>query len=164
MYTKIATPAIRIMLKPLKAVIATRYFKKKEFQIAPVSLSFTIATEAKTKCPTKSVECTISSDEVTGKQPRCFINQTLASKDFASPFWYIKDVPDAADANCKFEKITLQDSAGEYTVVSKIIVNSKAIKKGDEIVVYRPAAEEKPAHATQLMPCFESKAMNARVD
>jgi hypothetical protein len=139
----------RIMVKPARALYASRDYAKEELIVVPASHSLTVDPKPGADYNHKAALVTIESE---GRaMSKVVVNPEAPSEKFASQYWCIDDNSDPNKTNCnivmkvlRMRKPTLLDKNTNpmIEISVPVITNVKEIKKNDEIIVYRPSPKK----------------------
>lgn len=157
------TPKIYIQLKPNRAVFADGNYPTGKLQLVPeTSRISTVASES--DAPSGAFKCNVS--EETGKD---FYLMPSFSTTFAAPAWAVRTSAqrDAANLDITMKKVNVKISHAKgkdksIDVEIPLIVNTKHIKKDEELILYRDVPK-KTSSATAHHMTFQSDPKRQKV-
>ena len=139
----------RILVKPARALYASRDYDVAELIVAPASHSITVDPKADADYNYKAAMVTIESEG--GAKLNVVVNPEAPSEKFASQYWCIDDNADQSKTNCEIvmkvlkmrkPNLNAKNTNPMLSISVPCITNVKAIKENEEIIVYRPAPKK----------------------
>ena len=149
---------LEIALKPSRSVKALQEYKARELEIvlfSPVlgtakelkDISFPKAAVFGISCASQyMVYATYKLDEAMQKNEADGTIMTDEKKSFIHPFWLLQEVPAGANMEMSWKAVEVRvGSATPITVNVPMMVNTKVIKKGGELMIMEGAYKSKSA-------------------
>lgn len=177
---------LRLMQKPTKGVFAGRNFPAGKLRIVPAS-GMVVLADAAITVPNSAINLGIAMKHPTkGTDIAAHIvrHAQLPQKagGFLTPYWFVRSVASEEEANLETQMHTVtvaqsimfedtkhvvkrtksaqQDTVKDqdFTVKVPLLVNSRAIKAGDELLYYKAAAPKRPSTVAVLPDAKRCKA------
>ena len=145
-----------LQTSPKESVWSNARYDKGDITLVPSTLNVCAETNPQKALKTGAIVATIAA-----QQTRFVLLRASASKEFVAPFWHVRVVHMQGDANCMLKTIDMScqvpheksSKADKPRIVNiPIIVNTKVISEGSELILYRPEeAKAEPKTTEQLM-------------
>ena len=132
-------PKVELQVKPNRAVFAGAAFTTNKLCLVPESQRI-VSVSADATAPVGSLMCTVN-----GQEDQNFYICPMFNDSFGCPAWAVKasSVKDESNLEVGYKKVHIAITAMAVTTSLKVdlpvLTNICDLKKGDELVLYRPA-------------------------
>ena len=136
-YKSSAAVFVQVACKPRYAVTTLKSYKKEDLELLPFTRRVNVV---------KLSERDPSACEVkTGLKNYAIVLMSDCSQDSVVPAWLMSSTADEDDATMtlKYKAFELETWSGKMKIEVPYYVNKKALKKGDECIIYKEKKKEK---------------------